>query len=264
MAKTPAHRSEHLAIGIDVGGTGIKGGAVDVRTGELVTARHKETTPKGGSPVDIVAAVQQVRASILSELDMKARHLRVGVCLPSVVRHGVTSTAANISPDWIGLDAAALFADELGGTVSIMNDADAAGYAEVVYGAAKGRTDTVIVTTLGTGIGSALVHNGQLFPNTELGHLELDGHADYERYASAKVREREDLGFEDWAARLVPYYRKLEQLFSPDLFVVSGGVSKRADEFLHFVDVTTPLVAAKLRNNAGIAGAARLASDGWE
>ncbi|MGO2112057.1 MAG: polyphosphate--glucose phosphotransferase [Pseudoclavibacter sp.] len=264
MVKTSAKQATHLAIGIDVGGTGIKGGAVDVRTGVLVTDRHKESTPKGGSPADISAAIKIVRTAILKELDLKVGALPLGVCLPAVVRHGVTLSAANISKDWIGLDAAAMLNGELGVPVSIMNDADAAGYAEVAFGAAKGRIDTVIVTTLGTGIGSALVHNGHLFPNSELGHLELDGHVDYEKFASSKVREREELGFEEWATRLTPYYRKLEQLFAPDLFVVSGGVSKQADEFLHLVEVNTPLVAAKLRNNAGIAGAASLAADGWE
>lgn len=265
MAKHPGPKHRHdLAIGVDVGGTGIKGGAVDLRTGALVSDRHKQSTPQGGSPREIAAAVKVVRQAILDEIDVKPGKLPIGVCVPSVVKHGTTSSAANISPEWIGLDAAAYFRDELGVPVSVMNDADAAGYAEVAYGAAEGRHDTVLVTTLGTGIGSALIDGGRLFPNTELGHLELDGHVDYERFASAKVREREDLDFPEWTARLTPFYRKLEQLFSPDLFVISGGISKRADEFVPLIDITTPIVAAKLRNNAGIVGSAALAADGWD
>lgn len=257
--------SAKLAIGIDVGGTGIKGGAVDLHAGRLVSERHKQATPVGGTPHDILDAVRSVRAAILDEIGVKPGTLPVGVCVPSVVKHGTTSTAANIDQSWIGLDVASLFAHGLGVPVSVMNDADAAGYAEVAFGAAQGVTGTVLVTTLGTGIGSALVSNGQLFPNSELGHMELDGHADYERFGSAKARERAGLEFESYAReRLTPFYRKLEQLFAPDLFVVSGGISKRADEFLPFIGVNTPIVVAKLRNNAGIVGAASLAGQGWD
>ena len=252
------------AIGIDVGGTGIKGAAVDLDTGALLTARHKQTTPEGGSPTDIAAAVKLVHGAIRDELGVKKRALPTGVCLPSVVKHGVTSTAANIAPEWVGLDAGALFAEVLGTRVSLMNDADAAGLAEVRFGAARGRVDSVLVTTLGTGIGSALIHAGRLFPNTELGHLELDGHPDYEKFASSKVREREALSFEEWGARLTAYYRKLEQVLAPDLFVVSGGISKQADLFLHLIEIETPIVVATLRNNAGIVGAAVLADEHWE
>ena len=263
MAKSAAARPVPTAIGIDVGGTGIKGAAVDLTTGKLVSDRHKQSTPQGGSPEAILDAVMVVHKAIRKQISAKATELPTGVCLPSVVKHGITSSAANISERWIGLDAGHLFADGLGMPVSMMNDADAAGVAEVAYGAAKGRTDTVLVTTLGTGIGSALIHDGRLFPNSELGHLELDGHPDYERFASAKVREREDLSFDAWGARLTPFYRKLEQLFAPDLFVVSGGVSRRADEFLHLIAVATPIVPAAMRNNAGIVGAANLAGQGW-
>lgn len=252
------------AIGIDVGGTGIKGGAVDLKTGKLITERHKQSTPPGGLPEDVLDAVMTVHTSIRKELGVKRTELPVGIGIPSIVKHGVTSSAANISERWIGLDAGHIFAEGLGMPVSLVNDADAAGYAEVAYGAAKGRRDSVLVTTLGTGIGSALVFDGRLFPNSELGHMELDGHPDYERFASAKAREREDLSFDVWCARLTPYYRKLEALFAPDLFVVSGGISKRADEFLHLIAISTPIVAAKLRNNAGIVGAATLAAGGWD
>lgn len=250
-----------VGIGIDIGGTGIKGAVIDLSTGELVSKRAKVATPEGGSPDDIAAAVQEVAAKLGGHDAVAGRDVPTGVCLPAIVRHGVTESAANISKDWLGLDAHALLSEALERDVTVANDADAAGIGEQRYGAARGRSDAILVTTLGTGIGSALIMNGQLFPNTELGHLELDGHTDYERYASSKVREREGLDFPTWASRLTPFYRKLEQLFAPDLFVVSGGVSKQAEDFLPLIDIRTPLVAAALRNNAGIAGAAALAAD---
>ncbi|KAB1655978.1 ROK family protein [Pseudoclavibacter chungangensis] len=256
-------KAHATAIGIDVGGTGIKGAVVDLATGELLTKRHKIPTPEGGDPGDIRDAVVTMVGE-LRELDTPLKKSSpIGVSLPTILKHGVSHSAANISQRWLGLDAAALFGDALGHEVTLVNDADAAGVAEVHYGAAKGRLDAVLVTTLGTGIGSALFHDGRLFPNTELGHLQLDGHEDYERFASAKVREREDLDMATWSARLTPYYRHLERLFAPDVFVVSGGISKRADEFLHLIDITTPIIPAELRNNAGIVGVAWLAGQHW-
>ena len=181
--------------------------------------------------------------------------------MPGVVRHGVVHSAANIDESWIGTDADALFTEATGRDVHVVNDADAAGLAEVRYGAAQGRDGLVIVTTLGTGIGSALVYDGVLVPNSELGHLEIDGH-DAEKRAANSVREREELSWEEWAERLTTYYRTLEKLFSPDLFVVGGGVSKKADEFLPLLDIETEIVPATLRNKAGIVGAALYATEG--
>jgi polyphosphate glucokinase len=173
---------------------------------------------------------------------------------------GVVHSAANIDKHWIGEDADRLITERTGRDVHVVNDADAAGLAEVRYGAAKGRRGLVIVTTLGTGIGSALVYDGVLVPNSELGHLEIDGH-DAEKRAAASAREREDLSWEEWATRLTVYYRKLEDLFSPELFVVGGGVSKKADQFLPLVDIETEIVPAQLRNAAGIVGAALYATE---
>lgn len=258
------HGASHVAIGIDVGGTGIKGAVVDLATGELLTKRHKVSTPEGGDPDAIRDAVAAMVRDLRGEDTPLDETSPVGVSVPSIVKQGVSHSAANISQRWVGLDVATLFGAAIGGRVTIVNDADAAGVAELRYGAAKGRRDAVLVTTLGTGIGTALFHDGRLFPNTELGHLQLEGHDDYERYASAKVREREDLDMVTWSARLTPYYRHLEKLFSPDLFVVSGGISKRAGEFLPLIDVETPIVAATLRNNAGIVGVAALAGDAWD
>ena len=179
--------------------------------------------------------------------------------VPGVVRHGVVHSAANIDPTWIGADADAIFTEALGREVHVVNDADAAGLAEVEFGAAKGQRGLVIVTTLGTGIGSALIHNGVLVPNSELGHLEIGGH-DAESRAANSARENEELSYEDWAERLTTYYRTVERLFSPELFVVGGGVSKSFDQFGPLIDIETPIVPASLRNKAGIIGAALVSS----
>lgn len=241
------------AVGIDIGGTGIKGAIVDLASGELLTDRIKLPTPSGGKPNDIVETVTE----IFTKLDVPSG-APAGVCFPAIVRNGRTMSAANVSKKWIGLEAEALFEKALGRDISFVNDADAAGYAEVRFGAAKKRDGVVLVTTLGTGIGSALIHNGSLVPNTELGHLEIDG-VDYETRASYAAKEREDLDWEEWAKRLQKYYTVLENLFSPDLFIVGGGVSKNYKEFLHLLDLRTEIVPAVLRNNAGILGAAALA-----
>lgn len=245
------------AIGIDIGGTGIKGAIVDLDAGELVSDRVKHNTPEGGEPDAIIDTVRQIVDELISEHggDDVAH---IGVCFPAIVRNGRTMSAANVSDDWIGLDADALFGEALGRDIHFVNDADAAGYAEAIYGAARDQRGLVIVTTLGTGIGSAFIYDGVLVPNTELGHLELDGD-DAEHWAANSAREREELSFDEWATRLTRYYRHVEFLFSPDLFVIGGGVSKQHDEFMHLIDVSTPMVPAELRNNAGIMGAAALA-----
>ena len=181
--------------------------------------------------------------------------------IPGVVRkNGVVASAANIDKCWIGTDADDLLSDELGREVHVINDADAAGLAEARYGVARGREGLVIVTTLGTGIGSALLYDGVLVPNTELGHLEIDGH-DAESRAANSARKSEDLSWEKWAERLTAYYRTLEKLFSPDLFVVGGGVSKHGAKFIPLIDIDTEIISATLRNTAGIVGAAALAVD---
>lgn len=244
------------AIGIDIGGTGIKGAVVDLGTGELVTERVKIKTPKGGRPADILEATGQLLAIIAGQGHSS---LPLGVCFPAIVKHGRTLSAANISDEWIGLEAERLFERELGGAIHFINDADAAGYAESQFGAAKGERGLAILTTLGTGIGSAFLYDGVLVPNTELGHLELDGH-DAEDRAAYSAMEREDLTWAEWAARLQRYYSHVEFLFSPDLFVVGGGVSKHHQEFLPLLSLGTPIVPAAFRNNAGLLGAAALAA----
>jgi polyphosphate glucokinase len=241
------------AVGIDIGGTGIKGAVIDADTGELLTERIKLDTPKGGEPDDIVKVVVEIVDQLKVEKDVP-----VGVCFPAIILKGKTMSAANVSKKWIGLEAEKLFEKALGRDIRFVNDADAAGVAEVRYGAAKDVDGVVILTTLGTGIGSALIYNGVLVPNTELGHLEVDG-KDAEKKASYSAKERDDLSYKEWAKRLQKYYSVVEALFSPDLFIVGGGVSKSWEEFLPLLDLHAPIVPAKLRNNAGILGAAALA-----
>jgi polyphosphate glucokinase len=245
------------AIGIDIGGTGIKGAVVDLGTGELVSDRFKVRTPEGGKPADILRATEELLTGIAEEAD--GTKLPLGVCFPAIVKHGRTLSAANISDEWIGLPAEELFENALGREIHFINDADAAGYAESRYGSAVGVDGLVILTTLGTGIGSAFLYDGVLVPNTELGHIELDG-VNAERRAAYSAMERESLSWQQWAKRLQRYYAHIEFLFSPDLFVVGGGVSKHHEQFLPLLDLTTPIVPAVHRNNAGILGAASLAT----
>ena len=242
------------AVGIDIGGTGIKGAVVDLATGELVSDRIKVPTPEGGTPDGILAAT----VDLVLKLQVLDPDAPVGVCFPAVVKHGVTLSAANISKKWIGLEAERLFESALGRDITFANDADAAGYAEASFGAARGVDGVAIMTTLGTGIGTAILHGGVLVPNAELGHLEIDGH-DIETRASNAAREREDLSWADWAKRLQEFYSALEAYLSPDLFVVGGGISKQHKHFLPLLKLTAPIVPAVHRNNAGILGAAALA-----
>jgi len=243
------------AVGIDIGGTGIKGALVDTTTGTLLSDRIKLDTPKGGEPDDIVKVVVQ----IIDQLKV-AKTVPVGVCFPAIVIDGKTMSAANVSQKWIDFDAEKLFEKALGRAIRFVNDADAAGIGEVRYGAAKDVSGLVLMTTLGTGIGSAIIYNGVLVPNAELGHIEVDG-KDAEKKASYAAKERDDLDWEHWAKRLQKYYGALEFLLSPDLFVVGGGVSKEYEDFLPLLKLRTKIVPATLRNNAGILGAASLAVD---
>ena len=244
-----------VSIGIDIGGTGIKAALVDVKAGELAGERLRVETPPGGRPDDIAEVVR----SLVESLDPKGQAKSVGICFPAVVQHGVTLSAANVSKEWINLDADKLFTKVVGHEVHVINDADAAGVAEMKFGAGRKETGLAILTTLGTGIGTALFIDGELVPNTELGHLEIDG-VDYETKAAFSAKEREELDWEQWAARLQRYYSKLEALFTPDLFIVGGGVSKEHEFFLPLLKLKTPIVPATLKNNAGIIGAARVAS----
>lgn len=244
-----------IAVGIDIGGTGIKGALVDVKKGELVGERLRVETPAGGRPNDIAEVVGE----LIRAIDPEGQAGTIGICFPAVVQHGVTKSAANVSSEWIGLDADSLFTRLIGKPVHLINDADAAGVAEMKFGLGRKQKGVVMMTTLGTGIGTALFINGDLVPNTELGHLEIDG-VDYESKASFAAKERENLSWQEWAARLQHYYTKLEDLFTPDLFVVGGGVSKEHEDFLPLLKLRTPIQPAKLKNAAGIIGAAWVAN----
>lgn len=251
-AKAPRN-TPNRAYGIDIGGSGIKGAVVDVRSGKLLTERERVATPEPSTP----GAVAEVVAQLVAHHHWTGE---IGATFPAVVRHGITLSAANVDHSWIGADADATFTRATDQDVLVLNDADAAGLAEARFGAAKGVSGVVIMLTLGTGIGSALLYDGVLVPNTELGHLELDG-KDAERRAAASVRERHDLSWSDWAKRLDRYLSHVEALFSPDLFVLGGGVSRRADKWLPHIDVKTPIKTAELLNDAGIVGAALAANE---
>jgi polyphosphate glucokinase len=242
------------AIGVDIGGSGIKGAVVDLEAGDFAGDRTRIDTPSPATPAAVAEVVKEV-------VDSLAGDGPVGCTLPAVVRHGVARSAANIDDAWIGTDAQAVIGAALGSPVVVLNDADAAGMAEDRFGAAAERDGVILVLTLGTGIGSALLVDGRLVPNTELGHLELDGD-EAEHRASAAVRKQEDLSWEEWAARVDRYLHHVEDLFSPDLFVLGGGVSRKHDRFIPLLTVDTEVVPAELRNRAGIVGAALAASEG--
>ncbi|MDO5735860.1 MAG: ROK family protein [Propionibacteriaceae bacterium] len=243
-------------LGIDVGGSGIKGAPVDLKTGDFTADRFRIPTPEKSTPKNVAAVIAEVIEHFADEVGDGP----IGLTIPAPVKHGVVPFIANLHKSWVGVEARKFFQDYLGRDVTLVNDADAAGLAEVYFGAAKGHPGLVILTTLGTGIGSAMIHRGVLVPNAELGHLEIDGF-DAEKRAASSVKDKEGLTYEEWAQRLQRYYSHVEMLFSPDLFVVGGGVSKDADQFMHFLDLKTPIVPAKMRNKAGIVGAALAAQD---
>lgn len=235
-------------LGIDIGGSGVKGAPVDTVAGELLEERHRVPTPQPSDVASVIDAVTEVAGHFEG-------YERVGVTFPGVVVDGVTRTAANVDKSWLDAPAAQLFADRLGVPATVLNDADAAGMAEVAFGAGRGQRGLIMMLTFGTGIGSALFLDGTLIPNTEFGHLELDGH-DAELRAADRAREVEDLSWEHWATRVQDYLRHVEMLLSPRLFIIGGGVSKKSDKFFPLIDIKTPLVPATLLNNAGIIGAA--------
>ena len=258
-------------LGIDIGGSGIKGAGVDLLTGELVTERVRVPTPQPSTPKKVAAVVADVLEQVLEQLPTgrvadggvsaaARRSMPLGVTFPAVIQGGVARTAANVDERWVGTDVVALLAQATGRAVHVVNDADAAGVAEARFGAAKDVGGVVVLATLGTGIGTALLVDGVLVPNSELGHLEVDGQ-DAETRASDSARERDDLSWKQWAKRLTRYFEALETVVWPDLVVVGGGVSKKADRFLGEVSTRAPLVAAHLQNQAGIVGAAALAAE---
>ncbi len=255
MTDQPVHSAP--VLGIDIGGSGIKGAPVDLTTGTLTQKRLRIPTPEKSTPKNVAKVVGEIVENFGEAIGPTGP---IGITIPAVVTHGQTRSAANIDKSWIDAEAEKIFEDHLGRDIYLVNDADAAGVAEVHYGAAKDHPGLVLLTTLGTGIGSALVYRGVLIPNTEFGHLEIDGH-DAESRAASSVKDKEGLSYTEWAKRLQRYYERVEALMWPDLIVIGGGVSKDADKFLSKIKVHAEVVPAKLLNTAGIVGAAWLAAD---
>ena len=242
-----------IAFGVDIGGSGVKGAPVDLDTGALVATRYRLPTPTPSTPTAVVDTVGRV-----------VKHHGwtgpIGVTIPGVVVDGVVLTAANIDSGWIDFDAETALTESLDVPVSVINDADAAGVAEVRYGAHDAHDGVVLVLTFGTGIGSALVHNGVLVPNTELGHIEFRDMT-AEEYAAARLVKRDNMDIQWWAQRVNELLQHLELILSPTRFVFGGGISKRFEEFSHLLETRADVVPARLRNNAGIVGAAMTAAD---
>jgi len=235
-------------LGIDVGGTGIKGAPVHTDTGTLLTERYRQLTPDGAKPGPVAEIVKSVALQF-------NWHAPIGCGFPAVIRNGVAETAANINQKWIGTNVAELFSEATECPVYVVNDADAAGLAEVTFGAGKGVRGVLMMITIGTGLGSALFIDGKLVPNTELGHIEVECD-EAESIASDVVRKQQDLSWKKWAKRLDKYLNTLENLFHPDLMILGGGAVKKKDQFLPLLTLHTRVIPAELGNDAGIVGAA--------
>ncbi|MBX7453340.1 ROK family protein [Mycolicibacterium sp. 3033] len=251
-AVTSESGSQRRGFGIDVGGSGVKGGIVDLETGTLVGDRYKLLTPQPATPDAVAATIAEV-----------VRHFGwegpLGVTYPGVVSDGIVQTAANVDKSWIGANAREVISSALGGQpVTVLNDADAAGLAEEKFGAGRGHTGVIVLLTFGTGIGSAVIHNGALLPNTEFGHLEVDG-KEAEHRAASSVKERKDWSYERWTKEVTKVLVAIENAIWPDLFIAGGGISRKADKWIPLLENRTPVVAAALQNSAGIVGAAMAA-----
>ena len=242
---------DDIILGIDIGGTGIKGALVDVGRGELVERRYRVPTPQPSKPKKVANVVKQIT-------DHFQWDGPVGTTFPAIIRNGAIHSAANVHKSWIGTDGRALFEDQTGLRFALINDADAAGIAEMTYGAGRGRDGTVLMLTLGTGIGSALFRDGVLVPNTELGHLIFKG-SDAEHYAAKSARDAENLSWKKWGKRVGRYLDHIEFLFSPDLIIIGGGISKKHDKYFRYFDTDALVVPAEMLNEAGIIGAALVA-----
>ena len=243
-----------VILGIDVGGSGIKGAPVDTNTGKLLAERIRIKTPEKAEPEPIAEIVAQISQSF----EWKRP---IGIGFPAPIKNGTAMMAANISEKWIGINADELFTSITGCPCKVGNDADVAGLAEMAFGAGKDQTGTVIMLTLGTGIGTAIFSNGHLLPNTEFGHLEMNG-KDAEYRASDAARQRKDLSWKKYAKRLNSYLMIMEKLFWPDLFIIGGGISKTHEKFIPFLTVQAKVVPAQFKNEAGIVGAALFIRDG--
>ena len=249
-ARNPARQ----ALGVDVGGSGVKGAIVDLDTGQLIGERLRLQTPQPATPQAVTATV----AEVVRHFDWTGP---LGVTYPGVVVDGVVATAANVDRSWIGMNAAQAYSEAMGGRrVTVLNDADAAGLAEQRYGAGRNRNGVVVLLTFGTGIGSAVIHNGMLLPNTEFGHIEVDG-KEAEHRAASSVKERKEWSYRRWTKEVTKVLVAVENAIWPDLFIAGGGISRKADKWIPLLKNRTPVVAAELLNTAGIVGAAMAAAD---
>jgi len=253
VVETDSAAGSHLhGFGVDVGGSGVKGGIVDLETGQLVGERYKLLTPQPATP----KAVAQTIAEVVKHFDWTGP---LGVTYPGVVTDGVVRTAANVDKAWIGTKAGEVFSAALNGQpVTVLNDADAAGLAEEKFGAGRDNSGVIVLLTFGTGIGSAVIHNGVLLPNTEFGHLEVDG-KEAERRAASSVKEEKNWSYKRWAPEVTKVLVAIENAVWPELFIVGGGISRKADKWVPLLKCRTPVVAAALLNTAGIVGAAMAA-----
>lgn len=241
-------------LGIDIGGSGIKGAIVDIRKGEFVGERHRIETPQPAKPTPVAEVV----AEIVQHFSYSGP---IGVTFPAIIKNGVAHSAANVDDDFIGTDISALIQRLTGQPTLVLNDADAAGIAEMHFGAGRGHLGTVIILTLGTGIGSSFFRKGVLLPNTELGHIFLSNGKEAEEYASDRIRSDEDLGWKKWGKRVNRFLQHVDFIFSPDLIIIGGGVSRKYEKYFPQIDINAELVPAELRNDAGIVGAALAAED---
>lgn len=243
--------AKDIVLGVDIGGSGIKGALVNIKTGELASERFRLETPQPADPKNVTDTF----IKIVEHFNYKGP---IGCGFPAVMKKGVAFTASNIHKDWIGTNAAQLFSEASGCEVVVLNDADVAGVAEVEFGVGAKVEGTIILITIGTGLGSAIFLDGKLLPNTEFGHVYLKGHTEVaEKYASNSARKKDDLKYEEWALRFKTYLEHLQFLFTPDLFILGGGVSKKYKKFDQILEtIRTPIVTAEMLNEAGIIGAA--------
>jgi len=239
-------------LGIDVGGSGIKGAIVNVETGELVSEKHRIPTPKGAKPKDVADEV----AELVSHFNWKGK---VGCGFPAIISHGIALSSGNIHKSWRGLNVEQLFSERTGLDFKVANDADVAGLAEMSFGAGKSKMGEVITITIGTGLGSGVFSDGKLIPNVELGTIPYKKYKHIEHYAADSARKRDELTYKEWGRRFNKFLKIIELLFSPDLIILGGGASKKMNRFQDQLTINTPIVSAKFENNAGIVGAAMIA-----
>mgnify|MGYP000332741153 FL=1 len=239
-------------LGIDVGGSGMKGGIVNIETGEMISERHRIPTPVPRTP----EAMADVIAELVQHFDYKGK---VGCGFPTVIKKGICKSPGNLDPSWLGVNVEELFEKKTGLDFTVVNDADIAGYASIEYGVGKGKDGLVIMITIGTGLGSGAFYDGKLIPNFELGQIPYKKYKKIELWAAASAKEREGLTYKKWGKRFNKFLKYVDLIVAPDLILLGGGTSKDFDEFKKYITIETPVIPAELQNHAGIIGAAAAA-----